>query len=136
MEKIYSKIKPELLLHVINKKEEITSQRQDLISEEEDLQVSCFLVSKDKESRPHKHIKQVKTTHTTQESWIVVNGSIKVILYDLDDSIIKEENLKLGDCLITLGGGHKFIALEEDTAIYECKNGPYQGPDKDRTFID
>ena len=136
MEKIYSKIKPEMLLHVINRKEDITTQRKDLSPEEEGLQVSCFLMNKDEKTRPHKHIKQIRTTYLTQEVWIVIKGSIKVTLYDLDNEIIKDETLRLGDCLVTFRGGHSFISLEEDTTIYECKTGPYQGQEKDRVFID
>ena len=136
MEKIYSKIKPEVLLHVINRKEDIINQRKDLSSEEEGLQVACFLMNKDGKTKPHKHIKQIRTTDITQETWIVINGSIKVTLYDLDEKIIKEDILKSGDCLITFRGGHSFISLEEDTIIYECKTGPYQGQEKDRVFID
>ena len=135
MEKIYSKIKPEVLLHLINRKEDI-SKRQDLSPEEEFLQVSCFSVGKEKKPNPHKHIEQLRTTNITQESWLIVEGSIKIILYDLDDKIIKEEILKSGDCLITFAGAHSFIALEEYTTIYECKTGPYQGQEKDRVFID
>ena len=136
MEKIYSKIKPDMLLHLINRKEDITTQRQDLSPEEEGLQVSCFLMNKDGKIRPHKHIKQLRTTYLTQETWIVIKGSIKITLYDVDDEVIKYEILRPGDCLVTFGGGHSFIALEEDTVIYECKNGPYQGQEKDRVFID
>jgi len=136
MEKVYSKIKPEVLLHLINRKEDITNQRRDLSLEEEGLQVSCFLMNKEGKTKPHKHIKQIRTTDITQETWIVINGSIKVTLYDLDEKIIKEDILKSGDCLITFRGGHSFVVLEEDTTIYECKNGPYQGQEKDRVFID
>ena len=136
MEKIYSKIKPEVLLHVINREEDITTQRRDLSPEEEFLQVACFSVDKEKKPNPHKHIEQMRTTYLTQESWLIVNGSIKITLYDLDDKIIKEEILKSGDCLVTFRGGHDFIVLEENTKIYEYKTGPYKGSEKDRIFID
>lgn len=136
MEKIYSKIKPRVLLHLINRKEDITSKRLDLSPEGEFLQVSCFSVGKEKKPNPHKHIEQIRTTDMTQESWLIVNGSIKIILYDLDDKIIREEILKSGDCLITFRGGHDFTVLEENTKIYEYKTGPYQGKEKDYVSID
>jgi len=135
MEKIYSKIKSGVLLHIINRKEDITTKRQDLSPEEEFLQVACFSVGKEKKPNPHKHIEQLRTTDITQESWLVVNGSIKIILYDLDDKLIKEEILKSGDCLITFRGGHDFIVLEENTKLYEYKTGPYQGKEKDNVPI-
>ena len=136
MEKIYSKIKPGILLHVINRIEDITTERQDLSPEEEFLQVACFSVDKEKKPNPHKHLEHIRTTDITQESWLIVEGSIKIILYDLDDKIIKEEILKSGDCLITFRGGHDFIVLKENTKIYEYKTGPYQGKEKDHVSID
>jgi len=136
MEKIYSKIKPEILLHIINRKEDITSQRRDLSPEEEYLQVACFSVNKGKPPKPHKHIRQVRTTDITQESWLIINGRIKVMLYDFDDKLIREATLKQGDCLITFRGGHDYIVLEEDTVIYEYKTGPYLGKEKDNVPID
>ena len=136
MEKIYSKVKSGVLLHIINRKEDITIQRQDLSPEEEFLQVSCFSVGKEKKPNPHKHIEQIRTTDITQESWLIVEGSIKITLYDLDDKIIKEEILKSGDCLITFRRGHYFTVLEENTKIYEYKTGPYQGKEKDYVPID
>ena len=136
MEKLYSKIKSRMLLHVVNRREDITTQRQDLSPEEEFLQVACFSVNKEKKSTPHKHIEQIRTTDITQESWLIIKGRIKAILYDLDDKIIREVILKQGDCLVTFRGGHDYVVLEEDTVIYEYKTGPYQGKEKDNTPID
>lgn len=136
MEKIYSKIQPGTLLHVINRGEDIASQRQDLSPAEEYLQVACFALSKDKATKPHKHLKQIRTTDITQESWIVISGEIKITLYDLDDKQIKETTLKSGDCLITFRGGHELIALEENTIIYEYKTGPYLGKEKDSSPVE
>ena len=135
MKKIYSKIKPEILLHVINRKEDITTQRQDLSPEEEYLQVASFIMNKGKTILPHKHLTQIRTTDITQESWLIIKGSIKVTLFDTDDKIIEEVILKQGDCLVTFRGGHSYIVLEEDTVIYEYKTGPYQGKEKDSMSI-
>ncbi|MEK6925724.1 MAG: hypothetical protein AABW50_00435 [Nanoarchaeota archaeon] len=135
MEKIYSKIKPDVLLHIINRKEEITSQRQDLSPENEYLQVACFSVDKGKKLRPHKHIEQVRKTDITQESWLIMNGSIKTTLHDINDEVIKEAILNKGDCLITFRGGHDYTVLEEGTIIYEHKTGPYLGKERDNAPI-
>lgn len=135
MERIYSKINSEILLHVINRKEEIISPRQDLSPPEEYLQVSRLTMNKGKTPKPHKHIQQIRTTNITQESWLVLKGEIKIILYDIDDKIIKETTLKPLDCLVTFRGGHDLIALEDGTEIYEYKTGPYQGKEKDSVLI-
>jgi hypothetical protein len=76
-----------------------------------------------------------KTTNMAQESWVVIKGRVKCILYDLDDSVIAEPILSPGDCSITLKGGHNYESLEEDTLVYEYKTGPYYGQQFDKTFI-
>ncbi len=135
MEKIYSKVELGILLHIVNRKNEITSQRQDLSPTKEFLQVACFRIDKGKTFKPHKHLKQIKTTDITQESWIVIQGKVKTILYDLDDKIIKQVILKQGDSSITFKGGHTYESLEDNTIVYEYKTGPYNGQEKDKMFI-
>jgi len=135
MKKIYSKIQPSVLLHIINTKKEITEQRQDLSSNEEYLQVSCFQLQKGKTFRPHKHIELLRKTDITQESWVVIQGKVKAILYDLDDKIISEEILEAGDCSITFRGGHNYESLEDNSIVYEYKTGPYFGQITDKVFI-
>jgi hypothetical protein len=40
-------------------------------------------------ARPHKHIfKPGEKEVIGQESWVVISGRVKVIMYDLDDTII------------------------------------------------
>ena len=135
MQKIYSKVKPKTLLHIINYKNEITDERQDLCPEQEYLQVACFSLIKGKSFKAHKHLKQLRKSDITQESWIVVTGKIKAILYDLDDTVLREVILEPGDCSITFRGGHNYVSLEEDTTVYEYKTGPYYGQELDKTFI-
>ena len=131
MEKIYSEINPDVLLHTINRKEEIISQRQDLSPKNEYLQVACFSADKGKQLKSHKHLEQKRTTDITQESWLIIEGSIKISLYDIDHKLVKETTLNKGDCLVTFRGGHKYTVLEDGTVIYEHKTGPYQGKEKD-----
>ena len=86
--------------------------------------------------RPHKHIGMDRKTTITQESWIIIKGSVKVILYDLDDTIISEGILNIGDISITFRGGHNYKILENDTLVYEYKTCPYMGQKLDKTFIE
>jgi cupin fold WbuC family metalloprotein len=136
MEKIYSKVDPSKLLHLIVRKEEITSGRQDIVSEEHFIQCSILNMEKGKTFRPHKHIWKERTRNViAQESWIVVQGSVKCIFYDIDDQIIAEPILYPGDASFTLEGGHNYLILEDDTLVYEYKTGPYEGQQLDKTFI-
>ena len=136
MEKIYSKVDPSKLLHLIVRKEEITPGRQDIVPEENFIQCSILNMEKGKTFRPHKHIWKERTRNViAQESWIVIQGSVKCIFYDTNDTILAEPILYPGDASFTLEGGHNYLILENDTLVYEYKTGPYEGQALDKTFI-
>jgi hypothetical protein len=134
MEKIYSKIEPTKLLHLINRLNEIDG-RTDVAPVEEFLQLATLKMKKGQTFKAHKHITLVKETNIAQESWIVIKGSVKCIFYDLDDTIIAEPILYPGDCSMTFRGGHNYLILEEDTIVYEYKTGPYLGQELDKVFL-
>jgi cupin fold WbuC family metalloprotein len=136
MEKIYSKIEPKKLLHIIVRKEDIAHGRKDIVSEEHFIQCSILNMEKNKTFKPHKHIWKERTRNViAQESWIVIQGSVQCILYDLDNTVISSPILKVGDASFTLEGGHNYLILEDDTLVYEYKTGPYEGQMLDKTFI-
>lgn len=137
MIKIYSKINPNLLLHIINNSE-ATQKRVDIIPENNFLQCSYFKHSKGKTFAPHYHIKKERhyKEQIAQESWVIIQGKVKGIFYDIDNTIIAEHILEKGDASFTLEGGHNYEILEDDTIIYEYKTGPYEGQALDKRFID
>ena len=61
MEKIYSKIDPEKLLHFVVRKQDILPGRQDVVSEEHFLQCSILNMKEGKTFKPHKHIWKERT---------------------------------------------------------------------------
>lgn len=137
MEKIYSRIEKEKLLHIVVRKSDIQSGRIDIVPEENFIQCSILGLPKGKTFRPHKHIwKQRDRKVIAQESWIVINGKVKCIFYDIDDTILTEAILESGDASFTLLGGHNYFILEDDTLVYEYKTGPYEGQSLDKVFID
>ena len=136
MEKIYSNIKKDKLLHVIVKKQDLTPGRKDVIPEDNFIQCAILNMEKDKTFRPHKHIwKERNRNVIAQESWIVIQGKVKCHFYDLDDTIISEPILESGDASFTLEGAHTYTILEDNTLVYEYKTGPYEGQQMDKTFI-
>jgi cupin fold WbuC family metalloprotein len=136
MEKIYSKVQPDKLLHMIVRKEEIKPGRVDIVSEENFIQCSMLNMEKGKTFKPHKHIWKERTRNViAQESWVVIQGSVKCIFYDLDDTVIAEPILYPGDSSYTLEGGHNYLIMEDDTLVYEYKTGPYEGQEFDKTFL-
>ena len=136
MENFYSKIFPSKLLHVVVRKEDLQPGRKDIISEENFIQCSHLNMEKGKTFKPHKHITKNRTRDViAQESWVVIQGSVKCIFYDLDDTILVEPILYPGDASFTLFGGHNYEILEDDTLVYEYKTGPYEGQALDKTFL-
>ena len=136
MEKIYSKIHPNKLLHIIVRKKEITSGRQDIVPEDNFIQCSILNMETGKTFKPHKHIWKERTRNViAQESWIVVQGSVRCTFYDVDNQIIAEPILYPGDASFTLEGGHTYTILEDNTLVYEYKTGPYEGQSLDKTFL-
>lgn len=134
MKKIYSKVEPGILLHIINRLDEIKG-RTNISPDEEYLQLASIKMQKGQTFKAHKHIILEKTTNIAQESWLVIKGSVKCIFYDLDDTIIAEPILLPGDCSMTFRGGHNYLILEDDTIVYEYKTGPYLGQELDKEFL-
>jgi cupin fold WbuC family metalloprotein len=135
MKKIYSKIDGGLL-HIVHRLDQIV-ERTNVAPDEEFLQLATLRMKKGKTFRPHRHIyKQGEEKVIAQESWVVIKGKVKVIMYDLDNTIIETPILEVGDCSMTFRGGHTYEILEDDTVVYEYKTGPYKGIENDKEFLD
>jgi hypothetical protein len=135
MKKIYSKVDPSVLLHVVFRYNDITEQRQDIAPAEEFLQASAFEIGFGKTYRPHKHIPCQKMVTIPQESWVVLIGNVRATFYDLDDTIVEQVVLGSGDMSMTFRGGHTYTGLADDTRIYEFKVPNYTGQTDDKVFI-
>lgn len=136
MEKIFSKIDKNKILHIIVRKNEINYGRVDIIPDDNFIQCSMLKMEKGKTFKPHKHIWKNRTLNLiAQESWVVIQGSVKCILYDLNDEVIATPILNVGDSSFTLLGGHNYEILEEGTIVYEYKTGPYEGQKFDKKFL-
>ena len=144
MKLIYSKIKTSKLLHLVHKLEDIEKlstnnglARKNVVPDDEFLQLATLKMDKGRTFESHRHIyKDGEKKVIAQESWIVVKGKVKVIMYDLDDSIIDEIILEAGDCSMTFAGGHNYLIQEDNTIVYEYKTGPYKGTKNDKVFLD
>jgi hypothetical protein len=137
MEKVYSIIDPDKLLHIIVRKKDLIPGRVEVVPEDQFIQCALLNMEGGKTFKPHKHIWKERTRNIiAQESWIVIQGRVKCILYDIDDQILYTPTLFPGDASFTLEGGHTYEILEDDTLVYEYKTGPYEGQALDKTFID
>lgn len=137
MEKIYSNINHDKLLHIVVRKSDLKSGRQDIVPADNFIQCAILNMENGKTFKAHKHIRKNRTRDViAQESWIVIQGKVKCHFYDLDDTIISEPILEPGDASFTLDGAHTYTILENDTLVYEYKTGPYEGQELDKVFID
>ena len=137
MKKIYSKVEPNKLLHIIVRKDDIVKGRTEVVSEEHFIQCALLNMEKSKTFKPHKHIWKNRTRDViAQESWVVIQGKVKCTFFDIDDNVISEPVLEVGDASFTLEGGHTYTILEDNTLVYEYKTGPYEGQENDKVFID
>ena len=137
MIKIYSKMDPNVLCHMVLRKKEIVEERTDIISAENFLQLSTLNMPKGKTFRPHKHIwKPGEKEVIAQESWVVIEGMVKVSFFDTDGKSLEDIILHPGDSSITLQGGHTYLSMRDNTKVYEFKTGPYKGQKLDKVFLD
>lgn len=137
MEKIYSKVDPSKLLHIVVRKSEMLKGRIEIVPENNFIQCAMLNMDQGKTFRPHKHIWKERTRNViAQESWILISGSVRCTFFDIDDSIVAEPVLYAGDASFTLEGGHTYTILENDTLVYEYKTGPYEGQQFDKVFLD
>lgn len=136
MKYIYSKKDPEKLLHIINRIEDI-QERNNVAPDNQFLQLATLRMEKGRTFRPHQHIWKSSPTEKiiAQESWVVIKGSVKVYMYDIDGELLTTEVISQGDCSMTFEGGHTYEILEDDTVVYEYKTGPYMGIENDKVFL-
>lgn len=137
MEKIFSKVQPDLLLHVIFRFEDFNEPRKDILDAHNFLQSSAVVANGGTSFRPHRHIEKVvnRSHEITQECQVVIRGMVECSLYDIDDTLLTKVNIRAGDALYTLRGGHGFVILDDQTYLLEFKSSPYEGQVKDKIFI-
>jgi cupin fold WbuC family metalloprotein len=140
MKLIYSKVEPDRLLHIIHHIQEFytieNGHRRDVVGEKEFIQLSALNMEKGHTFKPHQHIwKPGEKEVIAQESWVVIKGSVECNFYDTDGTLLSKPILTPGDCSVTLGGGHTYLILEDDTLVYEYKTGPYKGIESDKIFL-
>lgn len=69
----------------------------------------------------------------TSEVLIVRAGRCLMDIYNDDRQLIATRELRTGDLMLLVGGGHGFRMLEE-TVFLEVKQGPYTGIDEKERF--
>lgn len=104
--------------------------------DEEFIQVGVWgHYEKGKELKAHIHNTVERTANRTYEALYVIKGSLKAIIYDMNEAPVETLQVKQGEILVLLESGHGYFIEEEDTTVLEIKNGPYLGAETDRRRI-
>ena len=74
----------------------------------------------------HMHLPVERHIVGTTEVLIVERGRCSVDIYTEDRSVVATRELRTGDMLIAVAGGHGFHVIE-DLVLLEIKQGPYVG---------
>ncbi len=102
-------------------------------SQDEDfIQVGIMGYGAGKELKAHIHNEVKREIFWTQEVLFVRAGKLQANIFNTNGKKVAEIQVKTGDVIILLRGGHGYDILEDGTQVLEIKNGPYVGSDLDR----
>jgi quercetin dioxygenase-like cupin family protein len=90
------------------------------------LQVGYVVYAAGQEIARHMHLPLERQLVGTAEVLLVQRGRCEVDVYTSDRRLVGTRELRQGDVLIALSGGHAFRLLE-DTVLLEVKQGPFAG---------
>jgi mannose-6-phosphate isomerase-like protein (cupin superfamily) len=79
----------------------------------------------------HVHNPVPRSVAYTQEALFIKRGRLRVDFFDEEQQYLESLELKAGDVILLIKGGHGFEVLE-DLEMIEVKQGPYAG-DQDKT---
>jgi hypothetical protein len=131
IEKIYSED-----LHIASiVRPELSDKGLTFLTEDENfIQVGVWNYEKDKRLETHYHNTFPRESTKTNETVYVVKGTIKCNLYKESGEKISSHTIEQGEMIVQFNGAHEYFIVD-DAVVIETKNGPYFGPDKDRTRI-
>jgi hypothetical protein len=96
-------------------------------------QAGFIVYPADSEIPRHVHKPIHRELNGTSEVLFVKKGRCEVDFFTDEKQLVATRELRTGDVLLLLGGGHGFRVLE-DTIFLEIKQGPYTGLDEKERF--
>ena len=130
VEQIIWKDKP---LAYIIRAEVVPDKTTFLTPSELNLQVGFVVYPAGGEVARHLHRPLERHIVGTSELLVVKEGRCQMDIYDDERRLVATRELRKGDILLMVGGGHGFRMLE-DTVLLEVKQGPYTGLDEKERF--
>ncbi|MCX4296500.1 MAG: hypothetical protein OSJ73_05635 [Lachnospiraceae bacterium] len=96
-------------------------------------QVAYMHHQKGKVIDAHVHNLVHRNVVMTQEVLFIKRGILRVDFYDEYEDYLESRDLKAGDIILLVSGGHGFQVLE-DVEMVEVKQGPYAGENDKKRF--
>ena len=96
-------------------------------------QVGFVVYSAGGEIARHVHRPLERHIVGTSEVLVVKKGRCEIDIYNDDRDLVATRELRAGDIILIVGGGHGF-RIREDTVFLEIKQGPYTGLDEKERF--
>ena len=97
------------------------------------LQVGFIVYPTGEEITRHVHRPLERHIVGTSEVLVIKKGRCLIDIYNDDRELVATRELRVGDVMLMVGGGHGFRMLE-DTVFLEIKQGPYTGIDEKERF--
>ena len=96
-------------------------------------QVGYIVYAAGAEIQRHAHRAIERHIVGTSEVLVIKSGRCLIDIYDDAQPLIATRELRVGDVVLMVAGGHGFRMLE-DTVLLEIKQGPYTGLDEKERF--
>ena len=96
-------------------------------------QVGFVVYPQGGEIHRHVHLSLERHLIGTSEVLILLKGRCLFDVYNDTRELVATRELRAGDVMLMVGGGHGFRILE-DTVFLEVKQGPYTGVDEKERF--
>jgi len=96
-------------------------------------QVGFVVYPVDGEIQRHMHRPLERHLVGTSEVLVVRHGRCEIDIYNNERELIATRELRQGDIMLMVDGGHGFRMLE-DTVFLEVKQGPYTGIEEKERF--
>jgi len=119
---IYKKI----LIAYIVRAEKVPERTEFITLDNVKQQVGFIVYPKGGEIARHIHLPIERHLKGTSEVLLVRKGKLEVDFFTDDKKFICTRELKEGDLVLLVSGGHGFRCME-DTVLLEIKQGPYTG---------
>ena len=80
---------------------------------------------------PHMHKPVPRIVSDGYEALFIARGRVEITFFSERRKLVTTRELRQGDCILLMSGGHGFRMLE-DCKMIEVKQGPYVGGDVER----